>query len=197
VQFARRAPSRRRAGPVGHHDRVPNQHGDHQHHAQDDDCRHADRCLRSDAVAGLRDQVTAAHDVQQPPVYLVRAGRQECHDRLVFHLNGAGPVDYSVRYVDVVTEDGSGKPMPVAGGAALQVISNAPALGHDGHGYVGKMLAEPGAGFYTPTQLAGWGTLREVRYAASLLLRLGRRGRPPVAQVEAPGSAMSCKDVIR
>jgi hypothetical protein len=32
------------------------------------------------------------------PVYLVRAGRQECSDRVVFHLNGPDPVGYSVRY---------------------------------------------------------------------------------------------------
>ena len=87
---------------------------------------------------------------------------------MVLHLNGPDPVGYSVRYVDLVTEDGSGRPVPVAGAAALQVVINAPALGQDSHGYVGKVLAEPGADFYTPAQLAGWSSLREVRYAASL-----------------------------
>ena len=101
------------------------------------------------------------------PVYLVRAGRQECSDRVVFHLNGPDPVGYSVRYVDVVREDGSGRPVPVAGGAALQVVINAPALGQDSHGVVDKVLAEPGADFYTPAQLGGWSSLREVRYAGS------------------------------
>jgi hypothetical protein len=101
------------------------------------------------------------------PVYLVRAGRQECSDRVVFHLNGPDPVGYSVRYVDLVREDGSGRPVPVAGAAALQVVINAPALGHDSHGYVDKVLAEPGADFYTPAQLAGWSSLRQVRYAGS------------------------------
>jgi hypothetical protein len=72
------------------------------------------------------------------PVYLVRAGRHECSDRVVFHLNGPDPVGYSVRSVNVVTQDGSGKPVPVAGGAALQVVINAPALGQDTHGYVGR-----------------------------------------------------------
>ena len=51
------------------------------------------------------------------PVYLVRAGQHECSDRVVFHLNGPDPVGYSVRYVDVVREDGSGRAVPVAGAA--------------------------------------------------------------------------------
>ena len=102
------------------------------------------------------------------PVYLVRAGQHECSDRVVFHLNGPDPVGYSVRYMDLVREDGSGRPVPVAGGAALQVVINAPALGQDSHGYVGKVLAEPRADFYTPAELAGWSSLRQVRYAGSL-----------------------------
>jgi hypothetical protein len=117
------------------------------------------------------------------PVYLVRAGRHECSDRVVFHLNGPAPVGYSVRYVDVVSEDGSGRPVPVAGGAALQVVINAPALGQDTHGYVGKVLAEPRADFYTPAQLAGWSSLREVRYAGSFegqtTIAVGVRARVP------------------
>ncbi len=79
------------------------------------------------------------------PVYLIRAARHECSDQVVFHLNGPDPIGYRVRYVDVVREDGSGRPVPVAGGAALQVVINAPALGQDSHGYVGKVLAEPRA----------------------------------------------------
>jgi hypothetical protein len=117
------------------------------------------------------------------PVYLVRAGRHECSDRVVFHLNGPDPVGYSVRYVDVVTQDGSGRSVPVAGGAALEVVISAPALGQDSHGYVGKVLAEPGADFYTPAQLAGWSTLREVRYAGSFegqtTIAVGVRARVP------------------
>ena len=117
------------------------------------------------------------------PVYLVRAGQHECSDRVVFHLNGPDPVGYSVRYVALVTEDGSGRPVPVAGAAALQVVINAPALGQDSHGYVGKVLAQPRADFYTPTQLAGWSSLREVRYAGSFegqtTIAVGVRGRVP------------------
>jgi hypothetical protein len=128
---------------------------------------------------GLRQRAPSS----SAPVYLVRAGRHECSDRVVFHLNGPDPVGYSVRYVDVVGENGSGRPVPVAGGAALQVVINAPALGLDSHGYVGKVLAEPGADFYTPAQLAGWGSLREVRYAGSFeghtTIAVGVRARVP------------------
>ena len=117
------------------------------------------------------------------PVYLVRAARHECSDQVVFHLNGPDPIGYRVRYVDVVREDGSGRPVPVAGGAALQVVINAPALGQDSHGYVGKVLAEPRADFYTPAELAGWSSLREVRYAGSFegqtTIAVGVRSRVP------------------
>jgi hypothetical protein len=101
----------------------------------------------------------------------------------VFQLNGPDPVGYSVRYVDLVSEDGSGRPVPVAGGAALQVVINASALGQDSHGYVGKVLAEPRADFYTPAQLAGWSSLREIRYAGSFegqtTIAVGVRARVP------------------
>jgi hypothetical protein len=117
------------------------------------------------------------------PVYLVRAARHECSDRVVFHLNGPDPVGYSVRYVALVREDGSGRPVPVAGGAVLQVVINAPALGQDSHGYVGKVLAGPRADFYTPAQLADWSSLREVRYAGSFegqtTIAVGVRTRVP------------------
>lgn len=56
----------------------------------------------------------------------VRAGRHECFDRMVVDL--AGPsAGYLVRYVGTVTEDGSGAPVPLRGGAFLQVTVNAPA----------------------------------------------------------------------
>ncbi|HWM07270.1 MAG TPA: hypothetical protein VNP92_33455 [Actinophytocola sp.] len=55
----------------------------------------------------------------------IRAGRHDCYDRLVFDANG--PVDgYWVSYVDQVTMDGSGEPVPVRGGARLSVSIGAP-----------------------------------------------------------------------
>ncbi len=136
--------------------------------------------------AGLGNRAPATPVVQQRPAAPVRAGRQECSDRVMFRLNGPDPVGYSVRYVDLVREDGSGRPVPVAGGAALQVTLKAPALGHDDHGYVGKVLAEPGADFYTPAQLGGWSSLRGGRWWATPRSGLGT-ARPP-AQISAAGN---------
>lgn len=55
----------------------------------------------------------------------VRAGRHACFDRLVLdvegHLGG-----YFVQYVDEVRHDGSGKVVPLRGGARLQVTATAP-----------------------------------------------------------------------
>jgi hypothetical protein len=54
-----------------------------------------------------------------------RAGRHECYDRLVIDL-GAGPVaGYRVQYVPQVVQDGSGDPVPLAGGAALSIYVQA------------------------------------------------------------------------
>jgi hypothetical protein len=119
---------------------------------------------------------------------------------VVFHLNGPDPVGYSVRYVDVVREDGSGRPVPVAGAAALQVVINAPALGQDSHGYVGKVLAEPRADFYTPAQLAGWSSLREVRYAGSFegqtTIAVGVRARVPFRVFTVLDSSSDYRSVV-
>ena len=51
----------------------------------------------------------------------VRAGRNECYDRLVFDVNGTPP-GYSVRYVSTVFAEGTGNPLPVTGGAKLEVV---------------------------------------------------------------------------
>ena len=58
-----------------------------------------------------------------PTVTSVRAGRHTCYDRLV--IDRKGPASgFIVRYVSQITQDGSGFPVPVAGGAKLQVITH-------------------------------------------------------------------------
>ena len=55
----------------------------------------------------------------------VRAGQQDCYDRMVVDV--AGNVGgYAVRYVDEITSIGSGEVIPVRGGAKLQVTVFAP-----------------------------------------------------------------------
>lgn len=101
-------------------------------------------------------------------LYGVRAGQHECFDRVVFDVNGSAEVGYSVRYVPVVRADGSGNPVPVPGGAALEVVVRAPAQGFDNTGHQpGKFLAQTGDYLYTADQLAGWPSLRAVRFAGS------------------------------
>jgi hypothetical protein len=99
-------------------------------------------------------------------LYLVRVGRHDCYDRVVLDVNGQADVGYTVRYVSVVTADGSGEPMPVAGNAALAVVVHAPPQGLDGGGHQpGRTFADTGDHLYSPAQLTGWHSLRAVRYA--------------------------------
>ena len=64
----------------------------------------------------------------------VRAGRHACFDRLVIDVGGQDSTfgTYDVRYVAGVGAEGTGDPVPVRGGAVLQVIVRAPA--YDDHG---------------------------------------------------------------
>lgn len=100
-------------------------------------------------------------------LYKVRVGRHDCYDRVVFDINGPGDAGYSVRYVQVVGAEGTGDPVPVPG-AALQVVVRAPAQGFDTSGHQpGVVLARTGDYLFTPDQLAGWSSLRAVRFAGS------------------------------
>lgn len=99
-------------------------------------------------------------------LYLVRVGRHDCYDRVVLDINGPAEAGYLVHYVPVVTADGSGEPIPVAGTAALAVITHAPPLGFDDSGHQpGTTFADLGDHLHTPTQLTGWRSLRAVRFA--------------------------------
>lgn len=58
------------------------------------------------------------------PIVAVRAGSNACFDRLVFETAGP-PGGFTVQYVDVVTQDGSGKPLVVPGGPGCRSCSTA------------------------------------------------------------------------
>lgn len=99
-------------------------------------------------------------------LYLVRAGKHDCFDRVVFDVNGPAEVGYAVHYVPVVAADASGEPVPVPGSAALEVVVHAPEQGYDSGGHQsGTFLAKTGDYFYTADQVAGWRSLRGVRFA--------------------------------
>ena len=98
-------------------------------------------------------------------VHGVRAGRHACFDRLVLDMTGRPP-GFDVRYVSTVYSDGSGFPVPVAGGARLAVVA------HKGSTSVPSMPS-----------VAGYSTFRQVRWAGSFegytTIALGVRARLP------------------
>ena len=95
----------------------------------------------------------------------VRAGRHTCFDRLVLDMTG-DPAGYNVRYVSTVYQDGSGLPVPVAGGARLAIIA------HKGATSVPTM-----------PDVSGYRTFRQARWAGSFegqtTMALGVRARLP------------------
>ncbi len=113
----------------------------------------------------------AAAPMTTGSVLAVRSGRHACFDRLVVDIGpGAGHVGYSVSYVPVVTNPGSGFPVPVTGGARLQISVHAPATA--------KVPASGVANY------AGWQTFRQLRWVSSFEgytdLGLGVRARLPM-----------------
>lgn len=118
----------------------------------------------------------------------VRAGRHACFDRLVVDL--AGPATgYDVRYVDVVTQPGSGFEVPLRGAARLQVLIGAPAYDVDS----GTPVLDP-ADRNELVDVTGWRTFRQVALAGSFEgstdLGLGVRARLPfrVFTLDGPGT---------
>ncbi len=95
----------------------------------------------------------------------VRAGRHACFDRMVVDVRGKAP-GYAVRYVSVVRAEGSGRVVPTAGGARLQVTVEA-------------------AAYHRPAlpSVAGYRTFRQITWAGSFegytTLGLGVRARLP------------------
>jgi hypothetical protein len=101
-------------------------------------------------------------------LYLVRAGQHGCYDRVVFDLNGPEAVGYSVRYVPVVTADGSGAPVPVDGRAALEVVVRAPIRGTDNQGHQPQVKAPAiGEDLVPREQVGGFASVTEVAFAGS------------------------------
>jgi len=120
----------------------------------------------------------------QAPLYLVRAGRHDCYDRVVFDLNGPADVGYTAKYVPVVRADASGKPVTVEGRAALQIVFRAPIYGTDNQGH--QPWRQPpavGQEFVAPANVAGWASLAEVSFAGSsegqTTFAVGVRGERP------------------
>jgi hypothetical protein len=80
-----------------------------------------------------------------PELVAVRVGRHDGFDRVVLQLRGSPP-GYNVRYVPRVVQDGSGRPVPLAGSAFIQVVLNANAhdLGSGAPTWTGPRRITPG-----------------------------------------------------
>ncbi|MDQ4501192.1 hypothetical protein [Sinomonas sp. ASV322] len=114
--------------------------------------------------------------LSQATVENVRAGRHGCFDRLVIILHGKA-AGYNVRYVDQVLAQGSGKPVPLRGGAFLDVTVTSPAF--DAAGRPTFVPANPSE----VVNVGGFATFRQVAWAGSFegytSLGLGVRARLP------------------
>ena len=79
-----------------------------------------------------------------PTLVGVRAGAHPGFDRVVFEFEGAVP-DHRIAYVDRLVEDGSGRPVSLAGAADLQVVfRGANAHNQDGTPSVSPRRFSPG-----------------------------------------------------
>ncbi|WP_455567648.1 AMIN-like domain-containing (lipo)protein [Streptomyces bobili] len=111
-----------------------------------------------------------------------RTGQHTCYDRLVIDVPGAtaAQLGYTVQYVTRLYQDGSGRYIPVAGGAILEVRVTAPAYDPDtGTPTYPARASRPLPG----VNITGYRTFRDTRYAGSFegdtQLGLGVRARLP------------------
>lgn len=114
----------------------------------------------------------------------IRAGQQECYDRLVFDVSGVND-GYLVQYVPVVTHEGSGEPVPVRGDGKLQIMIGSSAYDLDGN---------PTYTYSNRNELVNvtaFQTFRQVAWAGSFegqtTVGLGVRARLPFRVLTLPG----------
>lgn len=117
------------------------------------------------------------------PLTDVRTGAHPCYDRMVLDVPGtspAVPAGYQVRYVDTLVQDGSGKSVPVGGGAIIEVVVVAPSTNPE----TGLPTYPGRAGQPLPgVNLAGYRAFVDTRFASSFeghtQIGLGVRARLP------------------
>lgn len=113
----------------------------------------------------------------------VRTGQHACFDRLVVDVSGQVEGHF-VRYVDQVRRDGSGTPVPVRGGARLEVVVPATPVPTDAWFLPNGELLDP----------TGYRTFRHLTWAgdfeAQSTFGLGVRARLPfrVFTLQGPGT---------
>jgi hypothetical protein len=128
----------------------------------------------------------------------VRAGQQTCYDRLVLDVGGRSNfTSWRVGYVPQVQEDASGRPVPLRGGAFLQIV-----FGASDHTAGGTPAYRP-ADTAELVDVSGFRTFRQVAWAGSFegvsQVGLGVRAHLPFrvfAVAGIPGSANGTRLVI-
>jgi hypothetical protein len=121
----------------------------------------------------------------------VRAGSHQCYDRLVVDLDAASVhnAGYYASYVSKVRQDGSGKVVPLRGGAYIQFVVRAPAYNDQGQATYNLNRSElvNVSGFHTFRQVAGAGS-----FEGQTTIGVGVRARLPfrVFTLEGPGNRM-------
>ncbi|MGH3762687.1 AMIN-like domain-containing (lipo)protein [Actinophytocola sp.] len=132
---------------------------------------------------GSRDKT--ANPSTSPRLVNVRAGRHDCFDRLVLDVRGGNVTGYWVRYVATMTEDASGRVVPLRGGAKLSITAQAPA--YDAAGRATYRVANRAE----LVNVAGFRTFRQVAWAGSFegttSVGLGVRARLPFRVFTLPG----------
>ena len=134
-----------------------------------------------------------AGDMTRGPVVNARVGRQDCYDRFVVDLGSMPAPGYFVNYTDGFHTDGEGRLIPLAGGAVLTVVAQAPA--YDAN-YQTTVPWAVGAHIVTPKQFTagGFRTFRDLAYGGSFegnsRFGLGLRARLPfrVFKLDGPGA---------
>lgn len=126
----------------------------------------------SHVCADTQDWTTGPKSVTRDPVqvalYNARVGRHDCYDRIVFDINGAAQVGYSVQYVSAVHADPSDKVVSLPGSAFLQVTVAAPVQGADGGGHQPwRSPPQLGDNLVPAGQLGGLSVLKGVKFAGS------------------------------
>jgi hypothetical protein len=119
----------------------------------------------------------------------VRAGRHDCYDRLVLDVRGVRTLGtWRAQYVPAVTEDASGRPVALRGGAFLQISVGAT------QGYPSSAELAPVTGFTTFRQVASAGSFEGVTS-----IGLGVRARLPfrvLTLTGIPGSSDGVRVVV-
>lgn len=127
----------------------------------------------------------SANPTTLPQLTNIRAGRHACYDRLVFDVRRGNVTGYWVKYVARMTEDPTGRVVPLRGGAKLAVVAHAPAYdlaGRPTYRYTNRAELVNVSGFRTFRQVAWAGS-----FEGSTTVGLGTRARLPFRVFTLPG----------